>query len=85
MPRTENDFGRASRITSQISFTGLEDLFYKYGVDLEFSAHEHSYERLWPIYDRQVYNGSDSDPYNNPKAPVHIITGMNFKQRRRPF
>jgi len=54
---------------------GLEDLFYKYGVDVEFSAHEHSYERLWPIYDRQVYNGSVEFPYTNPKAPVHIITG----------
>ena len=54
---------------------GLEDLFYKYGVDLEFSAHEHSYERLWPIYDRKVYNGSLDAPYTNPKAPVHIITG----------
>jgi hypothetical protein len=54
---------------------GLEDLFYKYGVDLEFSAHEHSYERLWPIYDRKVYNGSNESPYTNPKAPVQIITG----------
>uniref|UniRef100_A0A646QDP2 Purple acid phosphatase n=1 Tax=Hemiscolopendra marginata TaxID=943146 RepID=A0A646QDP2_9MYRI len=54
---------------------GLEDLFYKYGVDLELWAHEHSYERLWPIYNRTVYNGSNDNPYTNPKAPVHIITG----------
>ncbi|CAH3179914.1 unnamed protein product [Porites evermanni] len=32
----------------------LEDLFYKYGVDLSIWAHEHSYERLFPIYKRQV-------------------------------
>ncbi|XP_022649381.1 acid phosphatase type 7-like [Varroa destructor] len=54
---------------------GLEDLFYKYGVDLCIAAHEHSYERLWPIYDMKVYNGSAEAPYTNPKAPVHLITG----------
>ncbi|XP_015791635.1 acid phosphatase type 7 [Tetranychus urticae] len=56
-------------------FPGLEDLFYQYGVDLEIWAHEHLYERLWPIYDEQVYNGSLSEPYTNPGAPVHITTG----------
>nr|CAD7398002.1 unnamed protein product [Timema poppensis] len=54
---------------------GLEDLFYDYGVDLEIWAHEHSYERLWPIYNYQVYNGSLDSPYSNPEAPVHVITG----------
>jgi hypothetical protein len=33
---------------------GLEELFAEYGVDLEFWAHEHSYERLWPVYDTTV-------------------------------
>lgn len=54
---------------------GLEKLFYTYGVDLQLWAHEHSYERLWPIYNREVYNGSESAPYTNPGAPVHITTG----------
>ncbi|XP_062996198.1 acid phosphatase type 7 [Elgaria multicarinata webbii] len=65
---------------------GLEDLFYKYGVDLELWAHEHSYERLWPIYDYQVYNGSTEAPYTNPGAPVHIITGSaGCQERLDPF
>ncbi|XKL65548.1 hypothetical protein PGB90_008968 [Kerria lacca] len=54
---------------------GLEKLFYDYGVDLEIWAHEHSYERLWPVYDTKVYNGSYQEPYTNPRAPVHITTG----------
>lgn len=67
-------------------FFGLEDLFYKYGVDVELWAHEHSYERLWPIYDYKVYNGSNEHPYVNPKAPVHIVTGSaGCKEGREPF
>ncbi|KAI8784304.1 iron/zinc purple acid phosphatase protein isoform X1 [Biomphalaria glabrata] len=54
---------------------GLEDVLYDYGVDLAIWAHEHSYERLWPLYDRKVMNGSYDEPYTDPKAPVHIITG----------
>lgn len=32
----------------------LEPLFYKYGVDLQIYGHEHSYERLFPIYNYTV-------------------------------
>ncbi|EDO41277.1 predicted protein [Nematostella vectensis] len=53
---------------------GLEDLFYEYGVDVLLWAHEHSYERLWPLYNKQMCNGTKG-AYINPCAPVHIITG----------
>lgn len=56
-------------------FFGLEDLFYHYGVDVEIWAHQHSYERLWPIYNYTVHNGSYNEPYRNPMAPVHLVTG----------
>lgn len=42
---------------------------------VEIWAHEHSYERLWPIYNNTVLNGSIEEPYTNPKGPVHIVTG----------
>ena len=65
---------------------GLEELFYKYGVDVEIWAHEHCYERLWPIYNYTVFNGSLSEPYRNPRAPVHIVTGSaGNKEGREPF
>ncbi|KAL5021167.1 hypothetical protein ScPMuIL_000322 [Solemya velum] len=50
---------------------GLDDLFYAQGVDVIIEAHEHSYERLWPVYDGIVTEKS----YKNPRAPVHIISG----------
>ena len=54
---------------------GLEDLFYEAGVDVELWAHEHEYERLFPIYNFTVCNGSAEYPYTNPRAPVHITSG----------
>lgn len=65
---------------------GLEELFYEQGVDVEIWAHEHSYERSWPIYDYKVCNGSLAEPYRNPCAPVHLITGSaGCKEGREPF
>jgi len=63
----------------------LEPLFYNYGVDLSLWGHEHSYERMFPVYNRTVYNTS-SDPYNNPVATVHIIAGSAGNQEdQQPF
>ncbi|XP_071958115.1 acid phosphatase type 7-like [Antedon mediterranea] len=49
----------------------LEELFHTQGVDVIFQGHEHSYERLYPIFNNEVY----SKDYTDPQAPVHIITG----------
>ncbi|CAH1738472.1 unnamed protein product [Aphis gossypii] len=61
---------------------GLENLFYDNGVDLCLWGHEHTYERMWPVYDRTVYNGSYLEPYTNPGAPVHITSGSAGCQER---
>ncbi|KAJ0062729.1 hypothetical protein NL108_004365, partial [Boleophthalmus pectinirostris] len=70
-----DSYVRMGRNDTKPPAPGLEDLLYRYGVDLELWAHEHTYERLWPVYGDKVYNGSREQPYVNPKAPVHIITG----------
>lgn len=67
---------------------GLEKLFYDFGVDVEFYSHEHQYERFLPLYDGKVYPGTDEkdNPYHNPLAPVHIISGSaGCQERLDPF
>ncbi|KAL8559759.1 hypothetical protein ACOMHN_002292 [Nucella lapillus] len=51
--------------------SGLEELFYGFGVDLILQAHEHNYERLYPMY-REVVMATS---YLDPPAPVQIISG----------
>lgn len=51
---------------------GLEQLFHEQGVDVVIEAHEHSYERLWPVYNETVTQRD----YENPKAAVHIVSGQ---------
>ena len=50
----------------------LEAVFYKYGVDFIVEGHEHSYERLYPVFNETVTQTN----YVNPKAPVHFISGQ---------
>ncbi|CAL8101162.1 unnamed protein product [Orchesella dallaii] len=65
---------------------GLEDMFMQYGVDLTIWAHEHSYERMLPLYNRTVYNGTQEEPYRNPKGLVHVTTGSaGCKERHDEF
>ena len=52
-------------------FISLEELFYKYGVDLVFTGHEHSYERMYPVYNLEVIQHD----YFNARAPIYIVTG----------
>ncbi|XP_067935187.1 acid phosphatase type 7-like isoform X2 [Watersipora subatra] len=64
----------------------LEFLLYKHGVDLAIWAHEHEYERMYPVYNYTVCNGSAEAPYKNPRAPVHLITGSaGCVERHTPF
>ena len=57
---------------------GLEEVLYDYQVDVAIWAHVHSYARMWPVYNYTVFNQTH-EPYVNPKATVHIITGSGVR------
>lgn len=48
----------------------VEEMFYKYGVDVYFTGHEHSYARNYP-----VYKGVPETTYTNPAATTHLLIG----------
>ncbi|KAM7533080.1 hypothetical protein Aperf_G00000125644 [Anoplocephala perfoliata] len=60
---------------SKYHVLGLEDLFYREGVDIIFGAHRHCYERFYPLYKRKICPTYGNDPYFNPTGPIHIIAG----------
>lgn len=53
----------------------VEDLFFKYGVDIYFAGHEHSYERDYPVYKGVVEKQDSSSFYANPQATTHLLIG----------
>jgi 3',5'-cyclic AMP phosphodiesterase CpdA len=57
----------------------LTPLFEQYGVDLVFTGHAHTYERLYPIL-QGVPVHRDQDPfYEDPTAPIYVVSGCGGK------
>ncbi|KAL4235185.1 hypothetical protein ACF0H5_006823 [Mactra antiquata] len=67
---SNNDGDDCTQLESKVRL-GLEDIFYHQGVDIILQAHEHSYERLYPMYKGVVLSYN----YTNPTAPVQLISG----------
>lgn len=56
----------------------LEDMFYDNNVSIYMSAHEHSYERICPIYNGKCQEdsiGNRTFYYNELRNPIHIVNG----------
>jgi hypothetical protein len=53
----------------------MEDLFYKYNVDIYFVGHVHSYERTWPTYNGEVLSTDPTTAYINPLSTIYLIIG----------
>lgn len=57
-------------------YSGLEKTFLKYSVNLVMAAHEHSYERTWPVRNSTaVTEHQEPNRYENAQAPTYIVTG----------
>ena len=56
-------------------FYKLEDLFFNNSVDLQLYGHQHNYERSLPIFNCHYEEPENLDFYQDPKYPIHIITG----------
>jgi len=49
----------------------IEDLLYKYHLDVYFCGHNHQFERSYPVYNSK----STAHHYDNPNATVYIVNG----------
>lgn len=54
---------------------GLDKLFYDHKVDVYFSGHMHIYERMFPVFNNMGNASRTVNPYTDPWAAVHIVTG----------
>ena len=57
-------------------------LFEKYGVDLILTAHNHNYQRTYPILSNSerpgypiIKDGNNTSDYENPGAPIYVTAG----------
>eukprot|EP01095_Lingulamoeba_sp_RSL-Kostka_P015437 TRINITY_DN70_c3_g1_i1.p1 TRINITY_DN70_c3_g1~~TRINITY_DN70_c3_g1_i1.p1 ORF type:complete len:479 (-),score=131.96 TRINITY_DN70_c3_g1_i1:59-1444(-) len=68
---------------------GLEPIYNKYGIDLSLEAHLHAYERFFPVTnngeDYQVFPDTQPAIYQDPKYPVHIVSGSAGCQEGHDF
>jgi hypothetical protein len=53
----------------------MEELFYKYNVDIYFTGHIHSYERTWPTFQGNVLSTNPDTAYINPLSTIYLIIG----------
>ena len=51
----------------------VEEMFYKYEVDMYLCGHQHSYERHWPVYQSKRTQTN----YINPRATVYVVNGAS--------
>lgn len=56
----------------------VEQVLVKHKVDLVIQAHEHDYERTYPVYQSKTYGMN----YTNPLKPIYIVNGAAGNRER---
>lgn len=60
-------------------------LFEKYGVDVVFAGHAHTYERLYPLRNGRPVDQDQDPDYSDPGGPIYIVSGAGGRlKRNRP-
>ena len=62
----------------KLGIPGMEKLLWRYNVDVAIWAHEHNYERMWPVYDGKVRNGSIQVCYFRSKTTTEISVVIKY-------
>jgi UDP-2,3-diacylglucosamine pyrophosphatase LpxH len=58
--------------------THLEELFYRHGVDIVLSGHEHIFKRTFPVFRNTICASkhNESNPYDQPRGIIHVTSGV---------
>jgi len=57
-------------------------LFDRYRVDVVFTGHAHTYERLYPIYHGVPVNKEQDPHYTDPAGTIYIVSGAGGKYKK---
>jgi len=60
----------------------LTPLFEQYGVDMVFTGHAHTYERLYPNRGGMALHQEQDPNYHDPGAPIYVVSGCGGKVKR---
>ncbi len=56
-------------------------ILQRHRVDVVFTGHAHTYERLYPLVDGKPVDVQQEPNYVDPKGPIYIVTGAGSKTK----
>lgn len=83
IPDECNEYESSTLRVGHKKIPGLERYLHKYNVDVVLNAHEHGYQRNYPIFNRTVYKYKNNIYHNSP-ATTYILSGAGGCNRCTP-